>query len=180
MPIKTSSTAKSQTIPPSRNRTAGRCPGAPTTSAAGDAAPLAPAQSTAVRLAPTPPTKSAIVRKLLARAKGATIAEIAEPTGWQPHSTRACLSGLRKKGLKVVREQRESGETTYRIVDAARANVDTAVPPAADIAIAAAPASDGTTPHDSDSNATVTGSVVLDDPETDTSPEVAATPEATA
>ena len=35
------------------------------------------------------PRKSALVLKLLNCAKGATLAEIAEPTGWLPHSTRA-------------------------------------------------------------------------------------------
>lgn len=62
-----------------------------------------------------PQSKAAVVLKLLSRAKGATIAEVTEPTGWQPHSTRAYLSGLRKKGMTIVREQRRSGETTYRI-----------------------------------------------------------------
>ena len=80
-----------------------------------------PAASTAPAAAPMPkpPGKSALVLKLLARAKGATIAEVAEPTAWQPHSTRAYLSGLRKRGQTVIREQRKTGETAYRIVDAA-------------------------------------------------------------
>ena len=65
------------------------------------------------------PSKSALVLKLLARAKGATIAEMEEPTGWQPHSTRAFLSGLRKKGMTVTREQRKTGETAYRTGTAA-------------------------------------------------------------
>lgn len=64
------------------------------------------------------PTKSATVLKLLSRARGATAAELGEPTGWQPHSVRAYLSGLRKKGVTLVREARKTGETAYRIVDA--------------------------------------------------------------
>lgn len=64
-----------------------------------------------------PPRKSALVLKLLNRTKGATVAEIAEPTGWQPHSTRAYLSNLRKQGRFVVREQRKTGETAYRVID---------------------------------------------------------------
>ena len=81
----------------------------------------------APRPAPTLPTtakalsKSATVLKLLTRARGATAAEIGEPTGWQPHSVRAYLSGLRKKGMAVVREQRRTGETSYRIVEGAQA-----------------------------------------------------------
>ena len=73
------------------------------------------------------PSKSALVLKLLGRTKGATIAEIEGPTGWQPHSTRAYLSGLRKKGRSIVREQRKTGETAYRIVDAASPAVATSV-----------------------------------------------------
>ncbi|MEO7656535.1 MAG: MFS transporter [Sphingomicrobium sp.] len=61
--------------------------------------------------------------KLLRRAKGATIVEMQEVTGWQPHSIRAFLSGLRKKGAAVSREQRKSGETTYRLASKAAAAV---------------------------------------------------------
>jgi hypothetical protein len=46
------------------------------------------------------PTKTAIVRKLLVRAKGATLAEIGKATTWQPHS----------------KEQRPDGSVAYRIV----------------------------------------------------------------
>lgn len=68
--------------------------------------------------APTRPpatSKSEGVIKLLRRAKGATLAEMQEATSWQPHSVRAFLSGLRKKGTAVTKEQRKSGETAYRI-----------------------------------------------------------------
>lgn len=65
-----------------------------------------------------PPRKSVVVLKLLGRSKGATIEEMAEPAGWQPHSTRAFLSGLRKKGMTIAREPRKTGETAYRIVTA--------------------------------------------------------------
>jgi Protein of unknown function (DUF3489) len=59
--------------------------------------------------------KSALVQKLLSRARGATLAEIEEATGWQAHSVRAFLSGLRKKGLDLVRETRKDGASAYRI-----------------------------------------------------------------
>ncbi len=61
-------------------------------------------------------TKSAAVTKLLSRNKGATLAEISGATGWQPHSCRAFLTGLRKKGKELIKEQRSDGSTTYRIV----------------------------------------------------------------
>lgn len=69
--------------------------------------------------APTTPTsrttKSAAVTKLLSRNKGATLSEIMAITHWQPHSTRAFLTGLRKKGVELLRETRSGGETSYRI-----------------------------------------------------------------
>lgn len=61
------------------------------------------------------PTKAAIVEKLLSRPKGATLTEIMGATGWLPHSARAFMTGLRKKGHNLVRECRTSGETTWRI-----------------------------------------------------------------
>ena len=67
---------------------------------------------------PTKPkvlTKSFVLQKLLGRTKGASIAEIMTATGWQPHSTRAFLTGLRKKEITIVRECRKDGETSYRI-----------------------------------------------------------------
>ena len=63
----------------------------------------------------TVPTKAASVQKLLSRPKGATLAEVMEATGWLPHSARAFMTGLRKKGYALVRECRTSGETSWRI-----------------------------------------------------------------
>ena len=65
-----------------------------------------------------PVSKSDSVTKLLARAKGATVADLTNATGWQPHSVRALLSGLRKKGVVLIREARKSGENCYRIAAA--------------------------------------------------------------
>lgn len=62
-----------------------------------------------------PVSNSTLAKKLLARARGATIAEIQTATGWQPHSARAFLSGLRKAGRTLVKEERKSGETSYRL-----------------------------------------------------------------
>jgi hypothetical protein len=63
----------------------------------------------------TAPTKAATVQKLLSRPKGATLAEITDATSWLPHSARAFLTGLRRKGHDLVRECRTSGETSWRI-----------------------------------------------------------------
>jgi len=61
-------------------------------------------------------SKAAIVSKLLARPRGASLGDITAATGWQAHSIRAFLTGLRKKGINLEREQRRDGATGYRIV----------------------------------------------------------------
>lgn len=63
---------------------------------------------------PKKTTKSASVTKLLARDRGATIAEIVKATGWKEHSVRAFLTGIRKSA-KLIKEQRTDGATAYRI-----------------------------------------------------------------
>lgn len=63
-------------------------------------------------------TKAALVLGLLHRDGGATLAELVEATGWLPHTTRAALTGLRKKGHAIKRERRD-GTSCYRIGAAA-------------------------------------------------------------
>ena len=67
----------------------------------------------------TPPreTKAAILRRLLSRKAGADIAALQSATGWQPHSVRAGLSGLRKAGFIINRTDavKPGGTATYRI-----------------------------------------------------------------
>ncbi len=68
--------------------------------------------------APRSTTKSELVLSLLQRSEGATLAELVEATGWLPHTTRAALTGVRKKGHAVEKSKR--GEVTcYRIIEAA-------------------------------------------------------------
>ena len=59
-------------------------------------------------------TKSSLVLDLLRRENGATLVELIEATGWLPHTTRAALTGLRKKGHSIERIKRGS-DTCYRI-----------------------------------------------------------------
>jgi integrase/recombinase XerD len=72
-------------------------------------------------------TKQEVARKesktnqlldLLKRANGATLSELINASGWQPHSVRGFLSGTvgKKLGLTVQSEKNESGERTYIIV----------------------------------------------------------------
>lgn len=55
-----------------------------------------------------------MVSKILSREKGSTLLEMSKATGWQLHSCRAFLTGLRKKG-EILKEQRRDGQLSYRI-----------------------------------------------------------------
>jgi DNA-binding IclR family transcriptional regulator len=45
---------------------------------------------------------------------GASLEELSSTFGWRKHTTRAALTGLRKKGYAIVRSQRDGGNV-YRI-----------------------------------------------------------------
>lgn len=59
--------------------------------------------------------KSDLVIGLLQRTCGATLDEMVAATGWLPHTTRAALTGLKKKGHQVTSEK-TNGVRRYRIV----------------------------------------------------------------
>jgi DNA-binding IclR family transcriptional regulator len=59
-------------------------------------------------------TKASLLLDLLCRENGATLAELVDATGWLPHTTRAALTGLRKKGHVLARSTRDNA-TCYRI-----------------------------------------------------------------
>jgi hypothetical protein len=88
---------------------------APAASAAsgGEAAnPGAPASV----VSPRGGTKIALVVGLIQRSLGATLDELVASTGWLPHTTRAALTGLRRRGYEVSidRSDKKRG-STYRI-----------------------------------------------------------------
>ena len=70
----------------------------------------------AAPLAPTEPrvNKSDLVIGLLQRTGGATLDEMVTATGWLPHTTRAALTGLKKKGHQLTSEKTD-GVRRYRI-----------------------------------------------------------------
>jgi Protein of unknown function (DUF3489) len=68
--------------------------------------------------APREGTKLALVIEHLRRADGATIIDLTQATGWLRHTTRAALTGLRKRGYAVIRERVGAGDSIYRISDA--------------------------------------------------------------
>lgn len=57
--------------------------------------------------------KSEAFEQLMTRDDGASLDELAAATGWQPHSCRAFLTGLRKKGWAIERKKRENGTTIW-------------------------------------------------------------------
>ena len=65
-----------------------------------------------------PQTKQALLVAMLERKEGATLDQLVEATSWLPHTTRAALTGLRKKGHVIIRSKDEAG-SCYRIVKAA-------------------------------------------------------------
>ena len=60
-------------------------------------------------------SKQAKIVDLMKRAKGATLDELVEATDWLPHTTRAALTGLRKRGLTVERVKDDARGSVYRI-----------------------------------------------------------------
>jgi hypothetical protein len=65
--------------------------------------------------APRVGSKSATLVALLQREQGAALIEMVEATGWLPHTTRAALTGLRKKGHAIAKGKR-GDVTCYSIV----------------------------------------------------------------
>ncbi|WP_244858192.1 DUF3489 domain-containing protein [Sphingopyxis granuli] len=86
---------------------------------AGDEAPKPTAGAKAEKPAKKErgPSKIAAVITLLEREQGATLAQMVEATGWLPHTTRAALTGLKKKGHTVTKDKRDD-VTCYRIAKA--------------------------------------------------------------
>jgi len=72
-------------------------------------------------------SKLARIIDLLQRSDGATILHLMQATGWLPHTTRAALTGLRKRGFAVVRGRVDGGDSIYRIASAAADGGDRAV-----------------------------------------------------
>ncbi len=69
----------------------------------------------AVAAAPERPGgKLGAVLKAVERKRGATISELAEVTGWQPHTARAALTRLRQRGFPAVLSE-EGGRKAYRL-----------------------------------------------------------------
>ena len=97
-------------------------------------------------VAPTPisprgGTKIAQVIELLQRGDGATLAELIAATGWLPHTMRAALTGLRKRGYAVGIDRADKARGSVYRIEPTEMGGDSAAPH-----VAAAPTSE--TPRD--------------------------------
>lgn len=64
------------------------------------------------------PTKASRVEAMLAQKEGTTLDAMCEATGWQPHTCRAFLTGLRKKDRTIERSTVD-GVSRYTIATGA-------------------------------------------------------------
>ena len=83
---------------------------------AADHAPFAPGIK--------PGTKQARLVDYLSRPWGMSIADLSRLLGWQPHTVRAALTGLRKKGYQVTSAKDDKGTVVYRATPPLKAASD--------------------------------------------------------
>ena len=79
-----------------------------------DAVQTKPSRSNPPAPIPRPASKQATIAAMLRQRNGTTITELMAATGWQSHSIRAALTGLRKSGHQIQRQRDQSGATRYR------------------------------------------------------------------
>jgi DNA-binding transcriptional regulator PaaX len=60
-------------------------------------------------------TKATLMREMLEGEGGASLDDLCKATGWQPHTVRAALSGLRKAGHAIDRTRDDAGKSIYRV-----------------------------------------------------------------
>ncbi len=78
-------------------------------------APMDRPEGTSAPAPSKPPNKSAQVIALLEAGDGATLADLCAATGWQAHTCRAFLTGLRKKNRALERSHRADGASVYKL-----------------------------------------------------------------
>jgi len=75
------------------------------------------ADALATPRAPRVGTKLAQAIEMLQANEGATIDELSEAMGWLPHTTRAVLTGLRKRGYALTLDRSRLGSKAAKIID---------------------------------------------------------------
>ena len=89
-----------------------------------NAVPLRPVTPVAPKPSPDASTprghsKIAGLVALLGEGTGASLEDMTDATGWQPHTVRAALTGLRKRGFAIIRHV-EGSTTVWSIGQAAQ------------------------------------------------------------
>ena len=77
-------------------------------------------------------SKLASMIALLRRSEGATIDVLTKATGWLPHTTRAAITGVRKRGYSVVLDRSVEGASVYRLSDPQESKAAASDPQTAD------------------------------------------------
>ena len=77
--------------------------------------PVSKTQAVAPAQKPKASSKQQQLVWLLLRDEGATLDQMIAATGWLPHTTRAALTGLKKKGYSLSSDKID-GARTYRAV----------------------------------------------------------------
>jgi hypothetical protein len=71
------------------------------------------ASTNSAAASPRAGTKQALVMEMLCGKKGATLDALIGATGWLPHTTRAALTGLRRRGFSIERTREEGSDSIY-------------------------------------------------------------------
>jgi len=78
-----------------------------------------PKAGAAAEPSPKRPSKSAAVLAMLQRPEGATLDQLVIATGWLPHTARAALTRLKKKGHEITSDKPAGGVRTYHVIGGA-------------------------------------------------------------
>ncbi|MCJ2131434.1 DUF3489 domain-containing protein [Methylobacterium sp. E-045] len=79
--------------------------------------PVADAGPDSAGTKPRSGTKQALIITMLQRDEGARVGDLMAATGWLAHSTRAALTGLRKRGMILTKGCDAEGRTVYRLTN---------------------------------------------------------------
>jgi len=63
-------------------------------------------------------TRAAQLVAMLKRKQGATLPDIVKATAWKPHTARAALTGIRKRGFAINSSKADDKERIYHIAEA--------------------------------------------------------------
>jgi len=70
--------------------------------------------------APLKSTRASTLIELLSDGSGKSVSELAAAMNWLPHTTRAALTGLRKRGVPLLRERAEGAAVSVYRIESAR------------------------------------------------------------